>query len=294
MKVLENLKINTVRKDKVPKLGAKESAQYVLLTGGMQPDPAQAKDTPWIYPTSQRIPLEDDIMVDGEHHKIMVVETYNKDSANPKKFIVAGLANNGMFSLHGSQPSEVEIYEFLELCNANASNPNRNPAVTPIFRRIDKVKDAKQATASIDALTEALVFTKSMTEEDMRQFAASMGWNENVDMGILESQVKTFAKSEPEKFLRLIMDEGVRVQAILKKAIDKELITWDAAQYKFHWANGNIIATLDRVAGKSNLQLMAEWVLTSTNGTAILESIERLLDPKKSIKTTPNKKDKEF
>ena len=56
---------------------------------------------------------------------------------------------NGILILDGSKISDHEMYEYLELTNYNASNPNRSEDVIPIFERLTTRLNLKVSVNSV-------------------------------------------------------------------------------------------------------------------------------------------------
>lgn len=272
--------INDVHKDTRPrKLNTDEVVRYQLLTGQPNPDAEARKTNPLIFPFSNTIPAQDRIwdVNKKEHVDIALVESYDKDkNITPKRIDVFGKNNGGQFACTGGKVTEEELYEYLELTNFNASNPNRDASIEPIFKRIDDLGDAKLRSTKRNSLLEALQYVKNMTNGDVREFAAARNWDENLPYQILRDKIETFAESAPEEFKIFIESKDREVKATIKRAIDAGKIAYDSTQHRISMNNQTLIK-MDRVEGVDFLSQAADWIATHRNGTKVFDQIKKLI-----------------
>jgi len=58
----------------------------------------------------------------------------------------------------------------------------------------------------------------------------------------------------------------VEYQSLIKQAVDRDLISFDHAEYKFVWAgNQQVITVLQPTGGKTEFQKLSDWMQTSGN-----------------------------
>lgn len=232
-----------------------------------------------IYPASTRIPTRDKIMdpETGDVIEIGVVLTVGKDKevTKTKPYYAEGV-NGGNILLTGGNIEHEELYEYFELCNFNESNENRDINVAPMFRRIDRKKEAVKEARKIDKLTAALVYVSDLHINDVRDFAASLNWNILEEPEVLRTDLRKFALENPDAFLRLVDDPHVKMKSELKRSFDSGFIKYDVHTHKVLWGhNDTTIATLDRIQGISYLDQFADWVRSNKNGDNIMLNLRK-------------------
>lgn len=275
-------KINKVHDDTKPKkLEIGQVARYQLLNGNPNPNPDARKTVPVVYPSITQIPTRDRIFDPNskEYVDIAVVENYDlKDGViTPKVFYVKG-TEYGIFACTGGNYEDEELYEFLELSNYNQSNKNRNAAVEPRYKRIDEIGDSKVRSKKRSALKEALTYAGNLTNGEVKDFAASMNWNESEPIEILRDKIEDFAEKTPEEFVKHVEDKDKEVKTIIKKALTAGVILYNAAEHKIVLSgNKHTLIKMDRVDGVDHLTQAAEYVMHNANGGKVFATIKKLL-----------------
>lgn len=182
---------------------------------------------------------------------------------------------NGKFSLMEGKLEDEQLYKVFWLLNENASNPNRDTSVPPLFKIVNYKEETKNKIGQIDVLREALDTLKSMKESDYTEFANSQNYTETDQEGI-KGQVSDFAKTYPDKFLAIVKDPDTKRKANLKLAQDKGILTFDARTMDVA-VNGNKVMTLEKgeqdVSGAINL-----WLKSAKNGQSVYDGILKQLE----------------
>ena len=285
MKVIKN--INNLHASSVPKkLGKGEVVKYQLLIGQPNPDPDKAKTRPIVYPTLFQIPSTDRIW---DAHKndyvdIALVQSWDKDNNIIAKPIWVPSTDNGIIELKGGSVTDGEQYEIMELLNCNESNPNRDASVPALFKRIDEEKDSKTRSKKRSSLKESLTYALNMTDGQVKDFAASLGWNEQELPGVLRDKVEHFAQTDPEGFLKHVESKDVEVKTAIKKAITAGGLAYDAQQHRIVLVSTNsTLIKMDRAEGVDFLTQAAEYVLHNKNGQKVFDTIKKLLADNKGV-----------
>jgi hypothetical protein len=280
MKVLGDL--NNISKEIKPRtLKPGEVVTYQFLGGypNTDPDIEARKERPYFWPEAVTLRLSDRIYDKGkgEYVEIGIPETIEKGEVKRfKKLELKAQANQGIFFVTGGRAADQELFEFLEICNSNESNPDRDESVNPWFKRIDLIVEAKEKNKQRTTLEKAIMYKGNMGEAKMREFAAAMGWNELADIEILEDQIGEMVMENPKGFLDFAIDEkGLKEKGLIKTALTYGIINYDVATHKILWASSNTpIAALERVEGKDKVELFYNWIVENKNGQNIYKSLQ--------------------
>jgi hypothetical protein len=278
MKVVGNF--NNVS-TKPPKLKKGEVVRYQMLNGTDEVDENGAKTGRKIFPAATRIPTRDRITdpVTGEVIDIGVVEKVDKDKEVTKtKAYFADGVNGGNILLTGGNIDHEELYEYFELCNYNESNENRDTNVEPLFRRIDRKKEADKFIKQSDNLLNALNYVSYLKGQDVRELAASLNWNELEDLEVLKADLREYAMKYPDALIKMIDDPDIKRKSELKQSLTAGFIKYDVHTHKVLWGHNDVsIAQLDRVPGANFLDQLNDWIKTNKNGDNIMQALRKSL-----------------
>jgi len=114
-----------------------------------------------------------------------------------------------------------------------------------------------------------------MKPETIEMFGASQNWTEK-DPDTLKGKVSEFAKSKPEDFIRINEDPKIKNRAIIKKAIDAQILVVDHVTKKVS-LNGSDLMTIQKDS-TDFLGAIATWADSAKNGKEVLDGIVKLLD----------------
>lgn len=260
-------------------------ATYRLLTGRVDPSRKDDLGRPVIsFGKAVRIPTSDRIWDPFKNAfvDIGVVKEFTANNVTRTKafYVTNGgdYENNGIFQLSGNSNDDSEVYEFLEISNYNASFEHRDPSVEPLFERVDFSKENNKKVILITKKADALMRATHMSLTEMRDFCAQMNWNETAEENEVRSKVLTFAEQYPEKFVELLSDVQANTRSLVKQATTKGVVQYDPAQHRYVWGKTEqTIAQLDRIDGKTHLEIFADWLINAKNGSSIKTKIEQQL-----------------
>jgi hypothetical protein len=284
MKVIGDFNnISTQLKPKKLKKG--EVAIYRYLGGSVNTDPDETarKSMPIIWPEVDVLWLKDRIYdpYKEDFVEIGIPSVVEKNEVKRcQRFEFFAKANKGDFYVNCDSIEGQELYEFLELSNKNESNPNRDEGVTPWFKRIDLLKEAKERTKARNILGDAILFEVNMSDKARREYAAAMGRDELADIAMITDQIKDDVFNNPDGFLKFVTDEkGLKERGVIKSALTKDIIRYDVTGHKILWVDTNTtIAALDRVEGKDYIETFYDWILTSKSGQNVFTAIQKKLN----------------
>jgi hypothetical protein len=260
---------------------------YRVLCGTVNPDDEARKKVPILYPETWPIPNKDRIWDEHKQDYVdigVIDRTINVGGvATPKykKLTTFVKRNNGYITCSGGIIGDEEIYEFFELTDHNVSKPKRDESKVGVIERIDIVGDSKKRVKSRNVKLDALKYFDGMTVGEMKEFAASMNWDENMDIAILQDKIGDMAENNPESFKKAVESKEKDNKAIIRRAIDAGVIKYDVAQHKVT-LNGQTLMSLTRVEGVDYLTQAADWIATAKNGDKTLATIKKLMDKPKA------------
>ena len=126
---------------------------------------------------------------------------------------------------------------------------------------IDEQATAKTERAERTARVKALNAAQGMNEKELKDFADAMLWDSTEDEEVLRNMAEAMADSTPVFFNDLVAGKNVEYKAAIKQALDRKILEFDPAEYKFIWAgNKQTIAVLSPIGEKHEIDKMAEWL----------------------------------
>jgi hypothetical protein len=265
-----------------PKLEKGETVTYQFVTGKPNPVPKSQRgnrDPDIIYNVLIRIPTSDTIRLsDGRIVNIGVVDSINKDGEVKTKFLsIRANDNGGFFSVVGGDIATEVFYYFLELTNRNESNENRDENVEPLFKRVDRKKEAKLLINRGEAIGTATNAVIAMNIGELRQLAAALNMHSENEPEILRGELMKMAIETPENFIKIIENPDIKIKSLIKRASELGLITYVPVEHKWMWSTGQTVARIDLVEGKDELEGMADWIKSHANGLEVENKLKSLV-----------------
>lgn len=245
-------------------------------------DPTNGKINSW-YPHRQ-FWAKDSIWDEGKKASVDI-GVVASGGVDPKTGIVNAVESytfdrspSGALRLSGSNIQHRELHEFLQLSNIvenSALGEHRDKSVQAQFKLMDYKKERKANIQGRKVKAEALGYAELMDAKEIREFAAGMNWDVKLDIEALTDMVGEYAEKYPADFTEKAVDPLMKIKAVVKMALDSGKITYDPANYKILWANGQTLATLERRQGKTELDAFADWIQSSATGQKVLEQLRK-------------------
>ncbi len=149
-----------------------------------------------------------------------------------------------------------------------------------VFSRIDEQSAAKTQREERSIRKKAMDYAEQMSDKDMVDFADAMQWDSSMDKGILKNQIEALAETEPAFFNDLVKGKTVEYQALVKQALNKNIIAYDPAEYKFTYAgNKQPITVVSPVGDKTEVAKLAEWLMIG-GGAETYKKLKSLVEAK--------------
>jgi hypothetical protein len=184
----------------------------------------------------------------------------------------------GILTLDMEHQPDQDAFMFLEMHPKLEGGKFRDNNEMAVFSRIDDLKEAKTALTSKQNRANAMFVATQMTAAEVKDFACAMGWSETDELEIIRNNILEIADNDPEWFKNFLNNKSLEYRAVVKRAMDNNLIAWQPVESKFVWvSNGQTIATLDRVENNKVLDRMSDWIVSSKNGHEVYNKLKAML-----------------
>lgn len=275
-------------KKEIPKLKPGEVKTFQMLNGvpNPDPDPRQVSAEPILYGKKQ---IKTNFRIFDKHKDEYVdvgaVERW--DGETPSSFIMLvpgmemGSRFQGKFSLSGGNVRDEELWEILYLSPEREDTPCEDKSIAPLFRLLDFKKENKQSTTRFDVLKEAVGLADGITEEKAREVMSALN-KPSYDKETLMGKVRDLARLEPDQFISAYKSQDTPIKAIVRSAIDANILEHDFASGKVK-LGGIEITTMKLETSDSFVSNFTTWLGTAENGKNVLNNIKSQLGKKKDL-----------
>lgn len=179
---------------------------------------------------------------DGVYVDIAFVKSYGRGGEPVFGDIHFLKADAGVITLIGGRAEDQAKFEYMEMCNANASNPNRDKTVPAVFTKIDYKERAEKRRNERKLRKQALNRVDDLTESDLVKIAISLGFYEDsVEPEKIRDMVEAYAEANSEKFLNKLENRDVDIEYIAYEANKKGLIKVDLGNRQITSATGSLL-----------------------------------------------------
>ena len=232
-----------------------------------------------IYPVVYMIKAED-IIYDPENNinrkiryipgESSVFEHEQKKDAKVKSPITF---NSGLLFVDRTNPS---LKRYLDLCNLNQSNPNRDKSTRPAFKlltpEVDAQKKIEKSMLELDAVRVAL----EMPLDKMIGYAKVLGININKSTDEIRYDMKVLAEKDPRSFIEGMDDPMTELKETLIRACQYNIISIGSS--KVNWIQGDKRTAITHVPlGVKGIDHMAQYCM-SEKGQSTLDHIKLMLN----------------
>jgi len=242
----------------VRKLKPDERASYRVLNVRADPDNAGR----WLVPAALQIPSTD-IIYDkkkGEFVNIAAIERQDLNGAPEFANIVFSSVNLGYLFLNGSNALHQKIYQFIELCNFNQSNKDRNQEAEAFFYRVDNKKDAMEERTLRKLIVKAVNIALELDDAKAKEAAMAVGIDaESIEE--IRNLLEDFAEESPEEFLEIIERASLANESMLKDAVKAGFIKNNLNAQAFEWTDtGKEIYKYKKGVNKNYFKELADYL----------------------------------
>jgi len=244
----------------IKKLKPNERATYRV--NNVRPDP----DNPgkFLMPSVITVRPVDSVLdkETGNFIDIAAIERVDIDG-NPSFITIAFNASSmGYLFLDGGNPVHQKIYQYLELCGYNSSNPDRNPNThEDIFHRVDAQKEAKTERNLRKLIVKAVNLALELDDKKAREVALALGIDAD-STDELRNELEDYAGDYPEEFLEVVERASLANETALKDAVKKNIIKNDINASCFKWVEtGKVLFTYTKGKDKNYFKELADHLL---------------------------------
>lgn len=257
----------------VKKLKPNERAVYRILNVKEDPD----NYGKYIIPSALQIPSTDMIYdkIKDDFIPIACIERTKNDGDPDFANIVFMSQTMGYIFLNGNNSLHQKMYQYMELCNYNGSNKERNTQEDVLFQRIDAKKDAMEEREMrrkiFDAVSKALL----LDDKQANDVANSLGFRGG-SMEEVRNYLEDYATDNPEEFLTLVDRASLSTESMLREAVKAGFIRNNINASKFEWSDTKTeIFKYKKAPNKNYFKELAEHL--EENNPDVLEAISTRL-----------------
>ena len=284
MKAITNSSFNAISeklRKELPTLAPGESATFELLR--FEKDHLTGRR---LYGGAITLPGRDRVRDGNEVVEIGVVERTTPTLAGVKvrcrKKVLDGGGENGSvparFTLYGDNLEDVEWYQFFSLCNYNASNKNAAESTIKLIKEVDFKAEAMEKTKKRTALTTALMQFDQLDASDVRMIASSLNMDSLGELDPIREAVGDWVMQNPAEFIKRNGDDETKTLARIRTGAELGFLQYDQASHLVKDGTGTLLATLDRVEGKTWVEQFSDFVRTNKNGREAMTVVNKKLD----------------
>lgn len=153
-----------------------------------------------------------------------------------------------------------------------------------VVTRVDEEQEAVKATEERAAKRKAFNAVADMDYKALQQFADAMNEDSTQKESVLRNWAEEQAEIDPSYFNDLVGSKKLEYLALVKQAIDREIISYDPAENKYTWAgNKQLITTVSPNGDKSDNEKFADYLMTGGDkATEVAKKMKSLVADKKS------------
>jgi DNA-dependent RNA polymerase auxiliary subunit epsilon len=250
---------NLLSEKMVRKLKPNERATYRVLN--VRPDPDNVGR--FLMPAALQIPSTDIIFDKGKEDFVPIAAIERTDLDGNPVFIniVFTASNAGYLFLNGSNAVHQKIYQYIEICNFNESNPDRSEDFETFFYRVDAQKEAKTERNLRKLIVKAVNLALDLDDVKAREVALALGIDaESTEE--LRNELEDYAGDNPEEFLEVVERASLANETALKDAVKKNIIKNDVNASCFKWVEtGKVIYSYTKGKDKNYFKELADHLL---------------------------------
>jgi hypothetical protein len=180
------------------------------------------------------------------------------------------------------------LYQFLEISNYNEGNPNRDPQVTPLYRRVDSASNTRQTREERSVRAKAVVLAARLSNEEIvdlvtknkQDVSARMVQKPNGEMDWEASRdsFERWVEKFPDRFLKLSMGTSAKsepeIEELVAFALANNVVRLDRETKTWYGADGKPLLKVKSVSGDlAKVELVG--YLKSSQGEKVYDKIRR-------------------
>ena len=162
-----------------------------------------------------------------------------------------------------------KLFQFLELCNANASSANPDAAVPSIGTMFSRVKPEATAEDQLDRKVEVMRLSNLIMEMDLaslKELAPRVGVNATLDKNQLKMALISKAEVEPAVVNANMNTEAAAIVADVQRAISRKIIAYSEDEGGYVWYENQVLLATIPASVVDKAAALAEFLGGSENG----------------------------
>lgn len=157
--------------------------------------------------------------------------------------------------------------------------------VAPTFERINDIAESQSRSTKRNFLFDSYTAIRGATYAELRIVGAGFGLSTTLPLEVLKDKLESLAEKNPQKFYEAMDSPDIKIKAIIKMAVEAEIIAFIPHENKWVFTGTDeLITLLERKEGITELEQFANFLKTSANGNQVKGNLQRMLTAKKEGK----------
>lgn len=207
-----------------------------------------------------QLPYEDYVWDDGKQEMIAIGAIKRLKAEGKPEFYLLHLNENQQkcWVLMGGNAEHNEIYRFLQKCNYNKSNPDRNTSNEPLIEEYDANSAVKTQKNERDLKRAAVNAAASMSDKEVR---AHYGNDQLTDIDSLRMRLEDEAFKNPTKFTEKKESKlDIDIKELVRMAEEKKIIVFDQELNQWTDSEDNLLLKCGKGVGRGKYVDFAKWI----------------------------------
>jgi hypothetical protein len=246
-------------KKMLPKFGPGDVYEFELL--GIKTRKIDGGRETKVYPSIKKIPASTVIYDPGAEQEVTlnyIKRVYPATNKHENERVELGKiefkkSEKGRKILRGNNPADRKLFEYLYLCQWNASNVgqsyhvvNDNPNYK--FKFVDNKAVNKNKLDAKKMKLQAMNIALSLSDKDMRILCEKLKSDPSIEPKFnfedhwededIRTRLVTFAENNPAKIITKNKEYNFAIEQLVRDAFDKKIISHDKAKKQIIWTKG--------------------------------------------------------
>lgn len=199
-----------------------------------------------------------------EPHSVRHIN-FNPDETKGLIFLVVG----------AGVPQNDDLYQYMELCDENGSNPYRDQSVPVLFTKKDEVAEAEAKIEKRELKRKASDLARSLKGNALKEMALLTAIDPNRDQRLVLNDVEDYAEANPEAFIALAEDPEKDAKAVVAAGLANGAFLIDDTAKALTYENGGVIMPITGEATRKGVMTeFPAWIKGLDNGSKMLSGLK--------------------
>jgi hypothetical protein len=131
-----------------------------------------------------------------------------------------------LMTLNGSNAREMRRYQYMEICNFNGDNPDRNPSSPVFFEKVNEERDRGAKRDKFKRVVAAMEMVEALSEKEVLDLIRA---NRLPDTGSHQrrlTQLENLAQKDPDKLLAMPLVDHTALLKVIEDAVKAKVIVY--------------------------------------------------------------------